>query len=212
MPGTTTGRWALAYPLGADAANTIDTTVQSLAEKLRDEGAQFAQGLMSALPAAGKAGRWYYATDRGVVLYDNGSTWVVPNPYTDLMRAAMTHGVQAGANATAQLASGYAFTMPTAGNVLITAEVLLEETGATGATSFAVTGQARLDGGSYVGALEGAGGGSVSSGLDLFHETWSWLFTGLAAGAHTLDVRFAIGNSPVTVRHRGRGRVKAQIV
>lgn len=37
--------------------------------------AMFAQGTFNNRPAAGKAGRFYYATDNGIVYYDDGAAW-----------------------------------------------------------------------------------------------------------------------------------------
>lgn len=102
MPGTTTGRWALPYVLGADAANTIDTTTQALAEKLRDEGVQFSQGVFASRPTStpgspGKTGRVYYATDTDQLFWDFGTGWKQMRP--DESVAAYRTIAQAGGGA-----------------------------------------------------------------------------------------------------------------
>ncbi len=52
------------------------------------------QGTLGARPAAGVAGRYYYATDNGRVYRDNGSVWVTVTqaPQTAGLPVASTHG------------------------------------------------------------------------------------------------------------------------
>jgi len=78
--GTTT-RGAFPYPAGSDAANTLDTQIQSLAQRCADIGVIFSQGSfatrpVSTAPSPGVEGRIYYATDTGVIYYDYGTGWV----------------------------------------------------------------------------------------------------------------------------------------
>jgi hypothetical protein len=74
--GTRTGIVYLADD-GSDAVTAYRTSIRNLAAWAEAQGALYAQGLLSARPTAGKAGRLYRATDdvTGVIYYDDGSTW-----------------------------------------------------------------------------------------------------------------------------------------
>jgi hypothetical protein len=74
--GTRTGIVYLADD-GSDPVTAYRTSIRNLAAWAEAQGALYAQGLLSARPAAGKAGRLYRATDdsAGVIYYDDGSTW-----------------------------------------------------------------------------------------------------------------------------------------
>lgn len=74
MPASTP-RGALPYPLGADPPDT-DGDIRLLAQRLAAVGALYLQGTASARPAAGVDGRFFLATDTGVVSYDTGSAWI----------------------------------------------------------------------------------------------------------------------------------------
>ena len=65
----------------------VPASVQALALKL-DDRATDAQGLLAARPTSspaspGKAGRYYFATDEGVVYRDNGTGWTALNRIPD---------------------------------------------------------------------------------------------------------------------------------
>lgn len=121
MPGTTSGRWALPYSQGADAANTIDSTMQSLAEKLRDEGVQFSQGTLASRPTStggspGKTGRFYYATDTDQLFYDMGTAWEQVRPDESL--AAYQNILQAQGIAQVDLSAGTYFVLNTPSQIV----------------------------------------------------------------------------------------------
>lgn len=63
----------------ADGSDPFDpvTYLRNVAAWAEAQGALYAQGLLSARPAAGKAGRLYRATDdvSGVIYYDDGTAW-----------------------------------------------------------------------------------------------------------------------------------------
>lgn len=72
--GLTTPRYALRYPVAADA-NNVPTDMLNLATDLDNKMASFISGLLSARPAASLSGRFYYATDTKELFYDTGAAW-----------------------------------------------------------------------------------------------------------------------------------------
>jgi|GEM_PF-2745839 len=109
--GTTT-RGAFPYPAGSDAANTLDTQIQSLAQRCADIGVIFSQGSfatrpVSTAPSPGVEGRIYYATDTGVIYYDYGTGWVdILNVPDDSITAAKIAADAVGASEIAANAVG----------------------------------------------------------------------------------------------------------
>ena len=78
MPGATP-RLAIPYPLLAESANG-PSNMQALATAL-DQAGIYGQGLLSARPtAASLQGRFYYATDTGILYLSNGTTWISVGP------------------------------------------------------------------------------------------------------------------------------------
>jgi hypothetical protein len=55
-------------------ASLFDTNWTTIASYVNAR--EVTQGLLSARPTVGVAGRWYYATDTGALFADNGTTWV----------------------------------------------------------------------------------------------------------------------------------------
>jgi hypothetical protein len=74
-PSGATARLALPYPIPDDPVD-VPRDVQALATKLDPSVAVDSQGTFAARPAAGVAGRYYYATDQNTLWRDTGSTWV----------------------------------------------------------------------------------------------------------------------------------------
>jgi hypothetical protein len=74
--GTRTGIVYLADD-GSDPVTAYRTSIRNTVAWAEAQGVLYAQGLLSARPTAGKAGRLYRATDdsAGVIYYDDGSTW-----------------------------------------------------------------------------------------------------------------------------------------
>jgi hypothetical protein len=74
---TRTGLSVVSASPSSDAVPTLRDSIRNLAAWAEAQGALYAQGLLSARPTAGKAGRLYRATDdvTGVIYYDDGSTW-----------------------------------------------------------------------------------------------------------------------------------------
>lgn len=72
MPTTT--RLAIPYPAGTDAPNG-PAQLQALANALDNAAIDLTEGTLASRPAASLRGRWYYATDVGILYRDSGSTW-----------------------------------------------------------------------------------------------------------------------------------------
>src|SRR4051812_41170078 len=70
--GSTT-KWQLPYPEQADA-NDVPVHMKALADRLDLRFAEELQGLLADRPAAGKAGRRYWATNAGYYR-DDGTVW-----------------------------------------------------------------------------------------------------------------------------------------
>jgi microcystin-dependent protein len=77
MAGTTT-RLQLPYPVPADNVD-VPRDVKALTDRLDPIAAVFAAGAVGARPAAGTAGRFYFATDTSILYFDTGSAWVALN-------------------------------------------------------------------------------------------------------------------------------------
>jgi hypothetical protein len=73
--GLTTPRYALRYPVAADADN-VPSDMLNLATDLDNKMGGWSTGLLSARPAFGVSGRRYRATDNGFEYLDIGTAWV----------------------------------------------------------------------------------------------------------------------------------------
>jgi hypothetical protein len=80
LPGTTS-RLSLPYPVGTDLVSVYPTASASQMATL-DNAVLFTQGVISAIPAAGTAGRVYYGTDVKQFFQDTGSAWQTLSPAT----------------------------------------------------------------------------------------------------------------------------------
>jgi hypothetical protein len=74
---TTTAKYALRWLTGGNLISDVDAGFQALAEDIDASMAGQASGTVGAMPAAGKAGRIYRATDTGEVFLDTGSAWIL---------------------------------------------------------------------------------------------------------------------------------------
>jgi hypothetical protein len=70
-----TVRGQFPYPTATDP-DDVPADLQALADRLAVVGALFVQGTAAARGGANTAGRFYLATDTGVVSYDTGSAWI----------------------------------------------------------------------------------------------------------------------------------------
>jgi hypothetical protein len=73
----TTDRLALPLPDGNDGPQGPDVPYwfERLGERLEAAVVSFDQGALAARPRQGYAGRVYFATDTGVIYYDDGRSW-----------------------------------------------------------------------------------------------------------------------------------------
>jgi hypothetical protein len=122
--GLTTPRYALRYPVAADA-NNVPSDMLNLATDLDNKMSTFTSGLLSARPAAGTSGRFYYATDTKDVSYDTGSAWrsLTGAPIIPVARYYVSAGgAAAGSTLTAVAWNATSFNrngMPTAATKLV---------------------------------------------------------------------------------------------
>lgn len=72
--GLTTPRYALRYPVAADA-NNVPSDILNLATDLDNKMSSFLSGTFASRPAFGTSGRFYFATDTKQMFYDTGSAW-----------------------------------------------------------------------------------------------------------------------------------------
>lgn len=75
MPGTPTTIHGIPTMGGGDAINQIDEWTVAAGAVIDGKLAPSTQGVLSALPPAGKIGRTYWATDTKQLFRDNGSGW-----------------------------------------------------------------------------------------------------------------------------------------
>lgn len=116
MAVTLTPRFGLVQ-LGADT-DPFPTRAQLNADAaaVENNAAMFGQGTLAARPAAGKAGRYYWASDQAVgqkVYYDNGSTWELTLPTAGGPASAANPGdASAAGTATAYARSDHKHALP----------------------------------------------------------------------------------------------------
>lgn len=124
----TTTRWALRYPAldGSDAPD-VPLWMSRLALDL-DGVAMDDQGLLDGRPAAGKRGRYWYATDTLALYRDNGTAWVqinAPQGYAEVLtqETATPGGAQGIPFDFATVGPSVTVTVPANGLVAVRAEV-----------------------------------------------------------------------------------------
>ena len=97
MPAATT-RAGMPYPVPDDTVD-VPRDVKAVADKLETDMAIDAQGTIAARPAAGKRGRYYWATDQGVAYRDDGTAWSAIGPKNQVKTSGVVIGqsfMQAG--------------------------------------------------------------------------------------------------------------------
>lgn len=80
MPDAARPRFGLQAIAGSDLSNTIDTTNDAQMDIIDAQAAMFSQGSFAVRPVSspgtpGIAGRFYFATDQGILYYDHGTGW-----------------------------------------------------------------------------------------------------------------------------------------
>lgn len=71
-----TARFGVTLPTGASTPDVV-RDITAITTALEAIGAQYSQGTRAARPSAAIAGRFYIATDAGVLYYDTGSAWLI---------------------------------------------------------------------------------------------------------------------------------------
>jgi hypothetical protein len=134
-----TSRQSIPYPEPTDPANG-PAAFRALAEAA-DLSSFALQGSLSARPAAGMQGRFYWATDVTTFYYDTGAQWVTINPAGVVDGPAGTPSLRTLGTGTLQAASGNDSRLsdqrvPTDGSVTATkiANALKPSAGAGGST------------------------------------------------------------------------------
>lgn len=84
MSATPSAKYGLVKMSGADPGQTIDDTFNALVDQVDGLITSWAQGLLSARPTVnlatpGMPGRYYLATDLGVLFLDVGTSWIALN-------------------------------------------------------------------------------------------------------------------------------------
>lgn len=76
MPSTPTTKYGLITEADGDPLVSAPGRLRTMAAAIDSNMAGYAEGTLAAIPAAGKAGRIYRATDTGQVFLDTGTVWV----------------------------------------------------------------------------------------------------------------------------------------
>lgn len=183
---------------GSDAVSAYRTSIRNLAAWAEANAALRGQGLLSARPAAGKAGTFYKATDAatGILHYDNGTTWetIGAAPPTD--GSAATPSLRTLGSGATQAAAGN-HTHPTAG---VTAQYAYKTTD-TGRSALATLTSdphlaVTLDTGVWMVDID-----LVASGTDTGDIRVGWIFSGSAAVRQT----WALGPALATTNPANTG-------
>jgi hypothetical protein len=72
---TTTGRLGWRIPQANEKLNDFTAIIDALGTDAQNGTTGYSEGVASARPSAGTAGRIYRATDNGVVAFDDGTVW-----------------------------------------------------------------------------------------------------------------------------------------
>jgi hypothetical protein len=145
------------------------------------------QGVLSGRPAAGRAGRYYFATDRNVVFRDDGAAWREVNPAA---------GARVGFVGAAESTTSTAFTDLATLGPSVTIEV-----GASGVVLIEVGCGMRNGGGESAMGFAASGANALGAAFDRVVGTplasndrkgRVFTLTGLARGATTVTAKYAV--------------------
>lgn len=85
MPTNPTPRLGLVAPLGGESLQEGDDRLRTMVDRLEAVVPAFSIGGGSQLPAPGTAGRFFFASDFGILYFDQGGRWRVVGGHTGQM-------------------------------------------------------------------------------------------------------------------------------
>lgn len=181
-----------------DTAN-VPRDVNALADALDNDAVDVPQNTLANRPAAGTAGRYYFATDENILYRDNGATWKVIGPFVldDSVTAAK---IATGAVGNDELAANAVTSAKISdgtiakGDLATAVQEALWDVGDVKATAKAVTAGAE------------PGGWLLCDGRAVSRTTYAALYTALGGGSSP----YGQGDGSSTFNlpdYRGRGLV-----
>lgn len=90
MARLTSTRFQISYvnPTTRDEPADVPADIKRLVDAFENSTPMYAQGTIATRPVAGVLGRFYFATNEGILYLDNGTSWVVWGPPADSVGTA----------------------------------------------------------------------------------------------------------------------------
>lgn len=132
---TTTDRLGLHRFDMADSAN-LETAVGTTIDEIDERMVVASYGVYADRPAAGVPDRLYFASDRGTLFYDNGSTWTVVGPADDSITSAK---IAADAVTSSEIATDAVGSAEIAANAVGSSEIAAHAVGTSEVADGAIT-------------------------------------------------------------------------
>ena len=190
MPATET-RTGIPYPLADDTVD-VPRDVKAVADKLETDMAIDVQGTIAARPAAGKRGRYYFATDQGVVYRDDGTAWAAIGPKPQ----ALSNGIVTGPtySQTGSILSTVTMTTRGLGPVLATLSASVQNNGTHGTYFWHQLVVNRKIAGAVQDYRYGSGFGTNANGTNV-NGSFTGVWKNLAAGTYDFELAVQTGSA-----------------
>jgi hypothetical protein len=200
MPDTARPRLGLQAIAGTDLSNTIDQTNDAQMDIIDAQAVIFSQGSYGARPPSSPAtpgieGRFYFATDEGVLYYDHGTGWAALMP-----NAGRGKSIVATEQSRSNTAYGTLDTPDQVANVVVPTDGLLYVKFSALVKASAPAGVVGLFVGGTPARIPNGGGApiaGVETPVGATANDYEWVFTAINAGTTIagLHTQNAVGNA-----------------